>query len=114
MRHVKVIVGSVFVFFIIVLAVQNYAAFSTSASFKIDLLFFRYETPKMTLYLIALIAFLAGIVFMGFFSLTERLRLKKEIKRLNKEARDREKELNSFRTLPVTSAGETIDGSREL
>ncbi len=114
MRHLKVIFGSIFVFLVIVLAVQNYSAFSTSASFKIDLLFFRYETPQMSLYLIALIAFLSGLVFMGFFSLCERLRLKREIKRLNKEARDREKELNSFRTLPVTSEAETIGGGREL
>lgn len=114
MRHLKVIIGSIFVFLVIVIAVQNYSAFSTSASFRIDLLFFRYETPQMSLYLIALIAFLSGVVFMGFFSLPERLRLKREIKRLNKEGRDREKELNSFRTLPVTSEAEPIGGGREL
>jgi len=114
MRHFKVIIASIFVFFVIVIAVQNYAAFSTSASFKLDLLFFRYQTPEMSLYFIAVITFLAGVLFMGFFSLTERLRLKKEIKRLKKEAGDREQELNSFRTLPVTSDGENIHGTRDL
>jgi len=113
MRHVKVIVASIFVFFIVVLAVQNYSAFSTSTSFKLDLVFFKYESPHMSLYLIAVITFLAGVVFMGFFTLTERLRLKREIKRLRKEAREREKELNSFRTLPVTSDSEAIGGGRE-
>lgn len=114
MRHLKVIVASIFVFFIIVLAVQNYSAFSTSVSFRLDLLVFRHETPQMSLYLIAVITFLLGVIFMGFFTLTERLRLKREIKRLRKEAREREKELNSFRTLPVTADQETIHGGREL
>jgi uncharacterized integral membrane protein len=112
MKHLKVIVASIFVFFVIVIAVQNYDAFSTSASFKLDLLFFKYETSQMSLYLIAVITFLIGVVFTGFFTLTERLRLKREIKRLKKEARDREKELNSFRTLPVTADGEAIEGGR--
>ncbi len=112
MRHLKVIVLFIFIFLVIIIAVQNYAAFSTSASFKLDLLFFKYETSQMSLYLIAVITFLAGVVFTGFFTLTERLRLKREIKRLKKEAREREKELNSFRTLPVTAEGEGIEGAR--
>jgi len=112
MKHVKVIIICIFVFFVILIAVQNYSAFSTSVSFKLDLLFFRYETSQMTLYVIAVITFLAGVVFTGFFSLTDRLRLKREIKRLKKEGREREKELNSFRTLPVTADGDAIDGER--
>jgi uncharacterized integral membrane protein len=112
MKHFKVVIISMFVFFIILIAVQNYSAFSASTSFKLDLLFFKFETSQMSLYMIAVITFLAGVVFTGFFTLTERLRLKREIKRLKKEARDREKELNSFRTLPVTADGEAIEGGR--
>lgn len=112
MKHLKVIVICIFVFFVIVLAVQNYSAFSTSVSFKLDLLFFKYETSQMSLYLIAVITFLVGIVFTGLFTLTERLRLKREIKRLKKEGREREKELNSFRTLPVTADSDTLEEER--
>jgi len=107
MKHFKVVIISMFVFFIILIAVQNYSAFSASTSFKLDLLFFKFETSQMSLYMIAVITFLAGVVFTGFFTLTER-----EIKRLKKEARDREKELNSFRTLPVTADGEAIEEGR--
>jgi uncharacterized integral membrane protein len=112
MRHVKLIGACIFVFLIIVLAVQNYSAFSTSTSFKLDLFLFKYETPQMSLYLIAVITFLAGVAFTGVFTLAERLRLKREIKKLRKDAREREKELNSFRTLPVTSDSETIEVGR--
>jgi len=49
------------------------------------------------------IAFLFGVIVAGLYGFIERFRLKKEIKVLAHASREKDKELNSLRNLPITS-----------
>lgn len=104
MKHLKVIVIILFVLLVIIVAVQNYASMSTSVRFRVNLLFFNYETPEMSLYLVSIIAFLVGVVFAASCGMAERFRLRKQVRNLVREAREKDEELNSLRNLPVTTA----------
>lgn len=103
MRHLKVIVVILFLLVVVVLAVQNYAALSTPISFKAHLFFFEHDTDGMSVFMIAIIAFLVGVIAVWVYGIGERLSIKKELKSLTKEVREKEKELNSLRNLPVTT-----------
>ena len=103
MKHLKVIVVILFLLIVVVLAVQNYAALSTPISFKAHLFFFEHDTDGMPVFLIAIITFLVGVVAVWVYGIGERLSLKREVKALTKEVREKEKELNSLRNLPVTT-----------
>jgi len=93
--------------FVLIVIVQNYDSFSTSVTFKIDLLFFKWQSPPVTLYLISCITFCIGVVLTGFYGMFERFRLKRQIKQLKKELNQKEKELVSLRNLPVASDEES-------
>ncbi len=88
--------------FVLIVIIQNYNAFSQTATFRINLLFFRWESPPISLYLISCITFCFGVLLTGFYSIFERFRLKREIRRLKKELSEKEKELVSLRNLPVS------------
>ena len=103
MKHIKAIFGILAIFLVVVIIIQNHASMAKTVKFKINLIFFQYETSLMSLYLIVVIAFLVGIVVSYLLGISERFRLRKEIKALTKEAVEKDKELNSLRNLPVTS-----------
>ncbi len=102
MNHLRMIVVVLFILLVIIVAVQNYQAFSNTVTFRVNLIFFNWESSAMSMYFVAVITFLVGILAAGFYGITERFRLKKQIKILRKEAGEKDKELNSLRNLPVT------------
>ncbi len=103
MKHVRVVLVILFVLLIIAVAVQNYSVMAYQVNFRLNLLFFNHKTPPMSLYLVVIISFLLGVIFTGFYGITERFRLKKEIKMLTKESREKDQELQSLRNFPVTA-----------
>jgi uncharacterized integral membrane protein len=103
MKHVRAVLIILLILLVIVVAVQNYAAMATTVEFKINLLFFDHHTPPMSLYLVVIIAFLLGVLFTGFYGITERFRLKREIKLLRRESKEKDQELQNLRNLPVTT-----------
>ena len=103
MRHIRGIIGILFVLLVIVVAVENYPAFSTTVKFRVNLVFFDWNSAPMSLYLVAVITFLVGLIASGCYGISERFRLKKQIKILLKEAKEKDNELNSLRNLPVTT-----------
>ena len=114
MKYLRMIVLVVFLLLIIILAVQNHDAFSTRIQLGIDLVFYSYQTAAMTIYLVTIISFLVGIVFAALYGIVERFRLKKQIKILQKEAREKDKELNSLRNLPVTTEVQEAEQPSEV
>ncbi|MFZ0449921.1 MAG: LapA family protein [Desulfatiglandaceae bacterium] len=114
MKHVRVVLVILFVLLIITVAVQNYSVMASQVNFRLNLLFFNHETPPMSLYLVVIIAFLLGVVFTGFYGITERFRLKKEIRMLMKESRGKDQELQSLRNLPVTAEEMRSGGEQDV
>lgn len=109
MKHVKAIVVILFLLLVVIVAVQNYQALTTPISFKVNLLFLNYETSGLPVFLIAVITFLAGVVCIWLYGISERLRFKRQVKTLMKDVKDKEQELNSLRNLPVTTEDMSSD-----
>jgi hypothetical protein len=103
MKQIKVLVVILFLLLIVVLSVQNYAALATKINFKANLLFLNYQTADLSIFLIAVVTFLFGVVVIWLFGLSERLSFKRQIKALMKDVKNNEMELNSLRNLPVTT-----------
>ena len=103
MKQVKALIVILFLLLIVVLSVQNYAALTTKISFKANLLFLNYETAGLSIFLIAVVTFLFGVVVTWLFGLSERMAFKRQIKALMKDVKNNEMELNSLRNLPVTT-----------
>ena len=102
MNHLRVIVAILFILLVIIVIVQNYQAFSSTVTFRINLMFLNWESSPMSLYFVAVITFLIGVLSAGVYGITERFRLKRQIKNLTRDAREKDRELNSLRNLPVT------------
>jgi uncharacterized membrane protein YciS (DUF1049 family) len=103
MKQVKALIVILFLLLIVVLSVQNYAALTTKISFKANLLFLNYETAGLSIFLIAVVTFLLGVVVTWLFGASERMAFKRQIKALMKDVKNNEMELNSLRNLPVTT-----------
>ncbi len=103
MKYVKVLLLFLLVVLVVIVAVQNYENLKTPVVFSVDLIFFGYESSAIPLACVAVITFLVGILSMGLFGITERFRLKRQIKTLLGETRKRDRELNSLRNLSVTT-----------
>jgi uncharacterized membrane protein YciS (DUF1049 family) len=104
MAQVKAIILILVGLVIIVAVVQNNQAMSTSLTFRFNpLLVSEWEAAGVSVYQVTIIAFLLGILIVGFFGLLERFRLKRRIKTLSRELESKERELKSFRNLAITS-----------
>lgn len=112
MKQIKGLFLIVVLAIIVIVIVQNFQALATPVSFKIDLIFYNYQTSNLPLSLVALAAFFIGVIAAGLQGILERMNLKREIKSLRKELEIKEKELSSLRNLPVTS-GDEVTGSLE-
>jgi len=99
MKHIKALFVILFVLLVIIISVENIPGLKTPVVFRIDLGFFDFQTPDIPLATVAVITFLIGVLAMGLFGMVERFRLKKQIKTLLREAAEREKELDSLRSL---------------
>ena len=101
MRHIKAIVSILVMLFVVIIVVENLGELSQTLTLRVDLLFWGVKTPPMAFYLVVIIAFLIGVLVAGFLGIFERFRLKREMKRLSKENKEKDNELNSYRNLPI-------------
>lgn len=103
MKHVKLMVAILIMLLVVIIIVQNHKAMSTMVEFKVNLLFINYQSSAVSLYLIVTVAFVLGVLITGLYGIIERFRLKRDIKALIAVSREKDKELNSLRNLPITS-----------
>ena len=103
MKHLRFILWILITLFIVILLVQNREALSTEVILKVDILYLQIESTRTAFYFILTIAFLFGVFITGLYGIIERFRLKKQIKELLSTTREKDKELNSLRNLPITA-----------
>jgi uncharacterized integral membrane protein len=101
MKQIKAIISILVMLFVVIIVVENLEQLSKTLTLRIDLLFWGAKTGPMAFYLVVIIAFLIGVFVAGLLGIFERFRLKREIKGLSKENKEKEKELNSYRNLPI-------------
>lgn len=104
MAQVKAIVIILVGLVVIVAVVQNNQAMSTPITFRLNPVFWpEWKAAGVSVYQVSIIAFLLGVLVVGFVGLVERFHFKKKIKILAKELENKDRELNSLRNLPITS-----------
>jgi uncharacterized integral membrane protein len=104
MRHLKIILLILLGVIVIIVIVQNHEAMSTTVKFRLNTMFFGEKaSPDVSIYEVVLLSFLLGVVVTGIYGMVERFHLKRRMKALTRELEDKDRELNSLRTLPITS-----------
>ncbi|RLB26170.1 MAG: hypothetical protein DRG66_07220 [Deltaproteobacteria bacterium] len=101
MKHMKFIISLLLMLLAIILIVENLEQLSKKLTLRVDLFFWAHETPPMALYLVIIMVFLLGIFVASSNGIFERFKLKKRIRLVSKENREKDRELNSFRNLPI-------------
>jgi len=97
---IKGIIGILLILLVVILIVLNQEQLSKT----LILNFFGSESPPMAFYLVIIIVFLFGVFITGFLSIVERFKLKREIRILSKQNREKDKELDSFRNPPIVES----------
>jgi uncharacterized integral membrane protein len=101
MKYIKFLVSVLLMLLAIILIVENLEELSKTLLLRVDFLFWARETPPMAFYLVIIMVFLLGIFVAGFYGIVERFKLRKQIRLLSKENKEKDRELNSFRNLPI-------------
>ena len=104
MKHIKAIISIVVMLLAVVLIVENLAQLSQKLTLQVDLYFWEWKTEPMAFYFVIIIVFLLGILIASLYGILERFKLKKEIRIISKEKREKDKELNSLRNLPIVES----------
>ena len=104
MKHIKAIISILLMLLVVILIAENLGELSKKLILKVDLYFWACETPPMAFYLVIIIVFLLGVLIASLYGIVERFKLKKEIRILSKESREKDKELNSLRNLPIVES----------
>lgn len=102
MKHLKFILSIIIIIAIIIFFVQNNVTFSTRIGFGLDL-FSLHKSYETSIYYIIGISFLLGVFITGLCGIVERFQLKRQIKTLKTITKEKDKELNSLRNLPIAS-----------
>ena len=102
MKHLKFILLIIIIIALIIFFVLNHGTFSTRIEFGLDL-FSLHKSYDINIYYIIGISFLLGVFITGLCGIVERFQLKRQIKTLTAITKEKDKELNSLRNLPITS-----------
>ena len=104
MKNIKAIISVVLMLLAVILIVENLEQLSQQLTLKVDFYFWGWKTEPMSFYFVIIIVFLLGILIASLFGMFERFKLKKKIRVISKEKRDKDKELNSLRNLPLVES----------
>ena len=103
MKHIKFLIYVFILLGVLILLVQNHESFNTKVIFRANLLIAKYESSEMSIYIISATAFTLGLIIAWVYNLFDRMQLKREISSLRKESKEKDKELNSLRNMPILS-----------
>lgn len=105
MKYRRLIISIIVIIVLVVVVHQNEEALSTSVSFGVGLDIFsvEYRSADISLYYLLPLVFLLGVLVTSIVGIRERFLLKRQIKLLNKASKEKDKELNSLRNLPITT-----------
>ncbi len=117
MKHFKFIAAIILIMLVLTIIIQNHQAMSTPVVFRLNLLFTEFTSTTISLYVVIPVAFFFGVIITWFYGMLDHYRLRREIRRLERVVREKDKELSSLRNLPITSddvTSEPIDVPEEL
>ena len=100
MKYLKLVIMLVIILVLVALVHLNNSILGTNVVFEFG---FNIQSPAMYLWVVLLIVFFLGVLITSLVGIVERFKLKKRIKILMRESKEKDKELNSLRNLPITS-----------
>lgn len=83
MKKIKIAIWVIILGFLALIVYQNLPYFTAKHSFNLDLVFAQYSWPELDNFILLLACFILGYIFAIFFGLSQRMKSRKEIKRLN-------------------------------
>ena len=104
MKHTKFAIAIFFMLLAVILIVQNLDQLSKTMTLRVNLIFLSAETSPMAFYLVITMVFLLGVLVASLYGIVERFKSKKRIRVLTKENREKDRELNSLRNLPIVES----------
>jgi len=102
MGYIKVIILSAVVALAIIFMIQNITPLTNPLHIRLNLLFVNWESTPYPTYLVILLAFFVGLLAASLVGISERWRLRRQVKAQIKKTEELRGELNSLRNLPVT------------
>jgi len=102
MGYIKVIILSAVVALAIIFMIQNITPLSHPLGIRLNLFFVKWESTPYPTYLVILLAFFVGLLAASLLGISERWRLRRQVKAQIKKTEELRGELNSLRNLPVT------------
>lgn len=103
MKYFRFITAIVLIVLVCAIIIQNHMAMSTSVVFRLNLWFKEFTSVPIPLYFVVPLTFIFGVLITWFYGMIMHYRLRRDIKALEKGLREKDKELNSLRNLPITS-----------
>jgi hypothetical protein len=97
MKKAKIAFWGILIAFIALLAYQNWDLFMSKHGLRVNLLFIDYRTPELQNAILFLIFFFAGLLISYFFSLLDRFKSSKIIKKLNASLEQNQKILEALK-----------------
>lgn len=114
MNYIKAILVAALVALAIIFMIQNIEALSHPLTIRLNLFFFQFESTPYATYLIIMLAFFVGVLATSLLGMVERFRLRRTIKAKDGEIASLNRELNSLRNLPITSAAISPETPTEI
>ena len=103
MKYFRFIIAIVLIVLVCAIIIQNHQAMSTSVLFRLNLIFKEFTSVPIALYFVVPLTFIFGVLITWFYGMIMHYRLRRDIKVLERRLREKDKELNSLRNLPITS-----------
>ena len=100
MKYLKLVITIIIILVLVMLVNKNDPALSTKVVFDFG---FDYRSSEISLYFLLPITFLLGVIITCLVGIRERFKSKKQLRILMKESKEKDKELNSLRNLPLIS-----------
>jgi hypothetical protein len=97
MKKAKIAFWGILIAFIALLTYQNWDLFMSKHGLRVNLLFIDYHTPELQNAILFLIFFFAGLLISYFFSLLDRFKSSKIIKKLNASLEQNQKILEALK-----------------
>ena len=110
MRFIRVFLAICIFFLAVIFVVKNSEFLGQTTQFKLDLFVFDtvQKSIPLPLYFVILAAFLLGGLSAIVFLICDRVRLSVNLGKARRKIKHLERELNSLRTLPLASGGNTV------
>lgn len=113
MRFLKALWLAVFFFAALIFLIQNNDALGQKLALQLDFYFFNYvwKSTAVPFYFVVLAGFLLGALSTLGFLLMDRIRLRLELRRARREARDLQREIKALREIPLQPAPVLIEAA---